>query len=49
MSLPNFLAQARQHFVVGASLFALVANMGAPLPAAAQDPQSTTTPIKHVT
>jgi phospholipase C len=48
MSLPNILAQARQHLVVGTSLFALVANLGSPLPAAAQDPQSTTTPIKHV-
>src|SRR5258708_1034090 len=48
MSLPNFLAQARQHLVVGTSLFALVANLGAPLSAAAQDPQSTATPIKHV-
>src|ERR1700736_3825205 len=48
MSLPNFPAQARQHLVVGTSLVALVANMGAPLPAAAQEPQSTSTPIKHV-
>jgi hypothetical protein len=33
MSLPTFLAQARQHAAVGASLFALIANLGAPVPA----------------
>ena len=51
MSTPGFLAQARQHLAVGVSLFAIVANLGAPLPAAAQDPareSKTTTPIKHV-
>ena len=46
MSLPSFLAQARQHAAVGASLFALIANLGAPVPAAAQN--SPVTPIKHV-
>jgi phospholipase C len=50
MSTPRFLAQARQHVAVGVSLFALVANLGAPLPAAAQEPAkvSTKTPIQHV-
>jgi phospholipase C len=53
MSTPRFLAQARQHLAVGVSLFAIVANLGAPLPAAAQDHDrsreaTTTTPIKHV-
>ena len=47
MSAPGFLAQARQHLAVGASLVALVANLGAPLPAAAQTP-ATASPIKHV-
>jgi len=46
MSLPSFMAQARQHAAVGASLFALIANLGAPVPAAAQN--SPVTPIKHV-
>ena len=46
MSLPSFLAQARQHAAVGASLFALIANLGAPVPAAAQN--TPITPIKHV-
>jgi phospholipase C len=45
MSSPGFLASARQHVVVGASLVALIANLGAPLPAAAQ---GTNSPIKHV-
>jgi phospholipase C len=53
MSTPGFLAQARQHLAVGVSLFAIVANLGAPLPAAAQDQvrdrePKTATPIKHV-
>jgi phospholipase C len=51
MSSRSFLAQARQHLAVGASLFALIANLGAPVPAAAQQPNShpaTTTPIQHV-
>ena len=51
MSTPGFLAQARQHLAVGVSLVAIVANLGAPLPATAQDPareSKTATPIKHV-
>jgi len=51
MSVPSFLAQARQHLAVGVSLVALVANLGAPLPAAAQTPAEktpTASPIKHV-
>ena len=47
MFTPGILAQARQHLAVGASLFALIANLGSPLPAAAQD-APTATPIKHV-
>jgi phospholipase C len=46
MSLPSFLAQVRQHVAVGASLFALIANLGAPVPVAAQN--TPVTPIKHV-
>ena len=50
MSAPGFLAQARQHLAVATSLVALVANLGSPLPVAAQDSakDSTATPIKHV-
>ena len=51
MSSPSFLAKARQHLAVGTSLFALFANLGAPVNAAAQEPASqpaTTSPIKHV-
>ena len=51
LSTPGFLAKARQHLAVATSLFAIIANLGAPLPAAAQDPAKdvpTTTPIKHV-
>src|SRR5579863_6210408 len=47
MSTPGLLAQARQHLAVGVSLVALIANLGTPLPAAAQD-AATATPIKHV-
>ena len=47
MSQQSILAKARQHVAVGASLFALIANLGAPAPAAAQSPK-TTSPIKHV-
>ncbi len=47
MSTPGFLARARQHLVVGVSLFAIVANLGAPLPAAAAQ-SHTATPIQHV-
>ncbi len=51
MSQSDFLAQARQHLAVGVSLVALVANLGAPLPAAAQSPaqnRPTASPIQHV-
>ena len=51
MSKPGILAQARQHLVVGASLVGLIANLGTPIPVAAQDAAAkltTTTPIKHV-
>lgn len=43
----NFLAQARQNFAVGTSLFALLVNLGAPASVAAQQVQ-TASPIKHV-
>jgi phospholipase C len=45
MFAPDFLAKARQHLAVATSLFALIANLGAPLPASAQ---TTRTPIQHV-
>ncbi len=48
MTTPGFLARARQHAAVGVSLVALTANLGAPLPAAAQDHPSTASPIQHV-
>jgi len=50
MSSHNFLAKARQHFAVGTSLFALLANLGAPFTAAAEEPKhsKTGTPIKRV-
>jgi phospholipase C len=51
MSSPGFLATARQHVAVGASLFALIANLGAPLPATAEEPHrnsATASPIQHV-
>jgi phospholipase C len=48
MSPQSFLASARQHVAVGVSLFALIANLGAPVPAAAQGNPKTATPIKHV-
>jgi phospholipase C len=45
----RFLVKARQHAVVGMSLFALIANLGASTPtAAAQTPATAVTPIKHV-
>lgn len=49
-SSPSFLAQVRQHLVVGASLVALTANLSSPMPVAAQDAPATATssPIKHV-
>ena len=42
-----FLTQVRQHLAVGFSLFALMANLGAPLPVSAQNTR-TATPIQHV-
>jgi phospholipase C len=59
MSKAGFLASARQHLAVGTSLVALIANLGAPIPASAQDPVSsqrtstirhaaTASPIQHV-
>ena len=50
MSAAGFLAKATQHLAVATSLVALIANLGAPLPAAAEDhdKHSTATPIKHV-
>src|SRR5579862_7925750 len=51
MSSHTLLAQARQHLVVGASLFGLIVNLGAPVPAAAQNAvkkPTTATPIQHV-
>jgi phospholipase C len=59
MSSPGFLAAARQHLVVGVSLFALLVNLGAPVPSVAQPPAkatkqdaaaatTTASPIKHV-
>jgi phospholipase C len=52
MSSPSLLAQARQHFAVGTSLLALMANLVAPASAAATEPHSrkatAVTPIQHV-
>jgi phospholipase C len=51
MSSSRLLARARQHLVVGTSLFALLVNLGAPVTSAAQEPpkhSGTATPIKHV-
>src|SRR5579862_3303651 len=50
MFAPGFLAKARQHLAVTTSLIALIANLGAPFSAAAEDrdKHSTATPIKHV-
>jgi phospholipase C len=52
MSAPGFLAKARQHAAVAASLFAVISNLGVPLPAAAQESvkhaPATATPIQHV-
>jgi phospholipase C len=45
MFAPDLLAKARQHLAVATSLFAVIANLGTPLPAAAQ---KTRTPIQHV-
>jgi len=49
MSTSAFLAKARQHLAVGTSLVALVANLGAPFTAAAQEPaKPAASPIEHV-
>jgi len=49
MSKIALLRKARQHVAVGTSLFALLANLGAPFQAAAEEHQSNTaTPIQHV-
>jgi len=48
MSSSEFRARAKQHFAVGTSIFALLANLGTPAPAAAQDQPPTATPIQHV-
>ena len=51
MSSYSFLAKARQHIVVGTSLFALLANLVGPATVAAQAPAKqpgTASPIKHV-
>jgi phospholipase C len=49
MPTSAFLVKARQHLAVGTSLVALIANLGAPFRAAAENPhRSTTTPIQHV-
>jgi phospholipase C len=44
----TFLTQARRHLALATSLFALIANLGAPLSAEAQDQPSTDSPIKRV-
>jgi phospholipase C len=48
MSSPSILRLVRQHVAVGASLVALLANMGMPVPARAQQPPPAVTPIQHV-
>jgi phospholipase C len=50
MSSSSILAKARQHLAVGTSLFALLANLGAPAPVVAQSrkPATPITPIQHV-
>src|ERR1700676_2348557 len=53
MSSKNFLAKAKQHLVVGTSLFALLVNLGAPVTSVAQETEHdkkshTESPIKHV-
>ena len=44
----SFLAKAKQHATVGASLLALLANLGVPTPAAAQTKKTAASPIQHV-
>ncbi len=51
MSSQSFMAKARQHCVVGTSLFALLVNFAAPVTSAAQEPAkepSPVSPVKHV-
>ncbi|HKV82630.1 MAG TPA: alkaline phosphatase family protein [Candidatus Sulfotelmatobacter sp.] len=50
MTRSVFLTSVRQHLTISASLVALMANLGTPLPAAAEDGHrhATATPIKHV-
>ncbi len=55
MSSSSLLVQAKQHLAVGASLMALLVNLGAPVAASAQEPAKqlaqqipTATPVKHV-
>ncbi|HZZ17069.1 MAG TPA: alkaline phosphatase family protein [Candidatus Sulfotelmatobacter sp.] len=54
MSSQSFLAKARQHLVVGTSVFALLVNLGAPVTSAAQESEknsqhdNASSPIKHV-
>jgi phospholipase C len=50
MSSSNVLTQVRQHVTVGASLLALLVNMGTPVTAAAQEHKTATatSPIQHV-
>ena len=51
MTSSSLLTKVRQHIAVGTSLFALIANMGAPVVAAAQDTAKATptaSPVKHV-
>ncbi len=49
MTRSTFLTSVRQHLTVGASLVALTANLGTPLPAAAEDGRRhAATPIQHV-
>jgi phospholipase C len=54
MSSQSFLAKARQHLVVGTSVFALLVNLGAPVSSAAQESEKNShhdhasSPIKHV-
>src|SRR5580700_9138547 len=49
MSSSNVLTKVREHITVGASLLALLVNMGAPLTADAQQhAHAAVTPIQHV-
>ncbi len=51
MSSSSVLTKVRQHFTVGTSLLALLVNLGAPAPVAAQpraQATATASPIKHV-